>query len=64
MKKAETRIDIYEIDGKGNNINGPQLTVINHWSRRALVVIEIDEKEYTVSADDLIAGIQNAQNIH
>jgi len=67
MKSTESKIDIYEIDGSDTKgLKRPQVIISNHWNRKNLVCIQIEGESQvvTVSASDLMKGIENAQNIH
>lgn len=65
MKTTETKIDIYEINGEESGLsNEAQLTVKNHWNRKNFVILNMNDKEITVVADDLKRAIENAQNVH
>ena len=65
MLKIETRIDPVEINGekiKGLPQENDQVIVSAHWNMNYLVVIQFLGKTVTVSANDLVKAIQNAQN--
>jgi hypothetical protein len=62
--KVITKVEIYEVDDKEVPIGMfRSLKVLSHWNRRELVVIEVNGKKYTVEGDDLMAAIENAQNV-
>lgn len=61
--RVQSAMNIYEIDGTDTSgLKLPQLLVESHWNRRNLIVLDVGGKRYTVDADDLRAGIQNATN--
>ncbi|MCP4262777.1 MAG: hypothetical protein GY774_35510 [Planctomycetes bacterium] len=63
MIKVQSTLNCYEVQGEdAEMINPPQMTVKSHWNRKGLVIIEIQESNVTVDADDLIKAIRNAQN--
>lgn len=63
--KTESKIEIYEINGtESKPVERPVIIVRNHWNRRNFVVIEIDDKNYTVEAGELNRAIENAKNAH
>lgn len=61
--KTESRINIYEVDGKevptGENVL--PLIIRNHWNRQAFVVLSDGTFTYTVDASDLRRAIDAAQ---
>ena len=60
--KVINKIDIVEVNGSEviSPIKQPILEIGNHWNRSTLVVIKIDDKEMTVSADELRKAIENS----
>jgi hypothetical protein len=64
MITVRSAVEIYEIDGR--EVAGPpprpEIIVTSHPTRRVLIVIVIDDKRYTVSADDMLAAVRNAEN--
>lgn len=63
MIKVSNTITVYEVSGKDSAVvNGPTISVRSHWNRSSLVVLQVDDKELTVSASDLQAAIANATN--
>lgn len=64
MITVRSVVDIYEIDGQEIELPPrPQIIVTSHPTRRVLIVIVIDDKRYTVSADDMLAAVRNAENL-
>ena len=62
MIKVCSMITLVELDGKEMPVGGPTVGIHSHWNRSQLIILEIDGKRFTVSADDLVAAIRNAQN--
>ena len=64
--ETSSTIKIYELNGSERKVdeNLPNVIVKNHWNRRDFVIIEIDNNEYTVLADELSRAIDNAQHAH
>lgn len=65
--KSVNSIQIYETNGtenKGLESKRPKMHISEHWSRKQLVVIEIDGIKHTVIANELKRAIDNAQNAH
>lgn len=64
MIEVTNTMRVYEIDHR--DVTGPAdqppFKVHSHWNRSEFVVIEVEGKQYTVVARDLLAAIQNAQN--
>lgn len=62
--KVKSEIDIYEIIcGKDASIDCPPLLVESHWNDyRLIVLVTPGGAKFTVSADQLKAAIQNAEN--
>lgn len=63
MIKVINELDVVELNG----IEVPpgsegKITVLSHWLRDQLVVLEIEGKRYTLKARDLQAAITNATN--
>jgi len=65
--KSINSIQIYETNGIENNgleSKMPKMNISEHWNRKSLIVIEIDDVKHTVLADELKRAIDNAQNAH
>ena len=62
--KVENTLDVYEVDDVEVKLGETKPTIIvkSHWNRDALVVLEVDDEKYTVSARELTAAIENATN--
>lgn len=60
-------IQVYETNGveeKGLKSQRPKVKIKGHATYKTFVVIEVEGKSLTVSAQDLLRAIQNAQNAH
>lgn len=60
-------IEVYETNGieeKGLRSQRPKVKIKGHDLYKTFVVVEVDGKSLTVSAQDLLRAIQNAQNAH
>ena len=64
MIKVKNEIKVYEIDNKKVDWQKNSIQVVSHWNEENKIVLVIDEKSYTVSANDLVTAIKNAQNIN
>jgi len=62
--EVENKLKVYEVDDVEVKLGekNPEIIIKNHWNRNNFVVIEINEKRYTVSAAELDAAIENATN--
>ena len=62
--KIENKLKVYEVDDVEVKLSekNPEILIKNHWNRNTFVVIEIDNKRYTVSAAELDAAVENATN--
>ena len=62
--KVESKVTIYEKNGEETSgLVQPTLSVVSHWNLRDMVVIEVDERKYTVVASDLQDAIMNATRV-
>jgi ribosomal protein L25 (general stress protein Ctc) len=59
-------IKIYEIDNKPLTRDEPssEMRISNHCSKSDAVVIEVNDKKYTVLARALQRSVENSQNSH
>ena len=64
--KTSSTIKSHEFNGSAREVGKdlPNIVVKNHWNRRDFVIIEIDNNEYTILADELSRAIDNAQHAH
>jgi hypothetical protein len=64
MIKVSNALTVYEVDGRDVPLGEktPSINISAHWNRRALVVVEIDGKKYSVIAEDIEAAVRNATN--
>lgn len=63
--ESVNKLKVYEIDGTDTyKVDGPTITVSEHWSKKGFVRIKIGETSYTVDASALKKAIENAQNAH
>jgi hypothetical protein len=62
MIKVANEITVYEENGTETKVPMPTLSVLSHWNRDSLVVLEIAGQKISVSARDLQAAIANAVN--
>jgi hypothetical protein len=59
--KVESKVTIYEKDGEEpSGLELPTLSVVSHWTAHNWVVIEVDNRKYTVDVTDLGDAIANA----
>ena len=60
--KVINKIDILEVNGSEviSPIKQPILEISNHWNRTSLIVIKFEDKEITISADELRKAIDNS----
>lgn len=61
MIKVEQRVPVYEIDGK-DAVALEEVKILSHWNRPEFVVLDADQKKFTLLAGDLLAAIKNAGN--
>jgi len=52
------------IENKGLRSDKPKMIIKEHWNRKNLVIVEIDNIKHTVDANELKSAIDNAQNAH
>jgi len=64
MISVKNEVKVYEIDNKEVNWQKNSIQVVSHWNYDNKIVLVIDDKFYTVSANDLVAAIENAQNVN
>lgn len=64
MIKVKNEIKVCEINNKEVDWPKNSIQVLSHWNDDNKVVLVIDDKCYTVSANDLEAAIKNATNIN
>lgn len=64
MIKVKNEIKVYEIDNKEVDWQKNSIQVLSHWNEDAKIVLVIDDKCYTVSANDLETAIKNATNVN
>ena len=63
--KTESKIQVYEKQGRDLKFDEREdIVVKNHWNRKALVVLIINDIAYTVASDELERAISNARNAH
>ena len=65
--ETSNKIEIFETNGSENQglrSDRPKIDVMEHWNRREFVRLKIKDETYTVSAQDLIKAVENAQNAH
>lgn len=64
MIKVSNIVTVYEVDGKETTgIPMPTISVLSHWNRDSMVVLELAGQRVTVSAQDIRAAIDNATNV-
>jgi endonuclease V-like protein UPF0215 family len=61
--KVTNEIGVCKVNGEDvSSVNGPKIYIESCWNSRCWVVIQIDNKEYTVDGSDLQKAISNALN--
>ena len=62
---TRNELEIYQVDGKDVSIvgNPHKLIVRSPWNwKRDRVILNIDNREYTILTDELIRAIENCRN--
>lgn len=59
---VESKVRVYEVDGKETKLDKPIIKVLSHWNWTDRIVLEIDDKKYCVLEKDLLRAIENAKN--
>lgn len=65
MINVNCKVNVYEIESKEVPITQASVKVFSHWNNPKFIMIQInDDPPHTVIAMDLIAAIENSQNIN
>ncbi len=63
MIKVCNIVDVKEVNGVTPKLGeGPSIAVKSHHNNSGLVVLDVGEREYTVTAADIEAAVANARN--
>ena len=64
MIDVKSEVKIHEINNEKVECFKHKLAVLSHWNEDDKIILQIEDKKYTINAYDLQKAIENATNIN